>query len=164
MDFTQFAGIIDLLGGVELELRQDEANLINRETGSTLTEGTQTLTGQEALTYSRIRKLDPDGDFSRTDRQRKVLSALLTAYKNTPIPDLLPALSRVMPMITTDMNPGQILMCAMELLPALSQAELSSQRVPAEGTYRDATIDGMTVLTADLEAARQLLRETLLAN
>ena len=162
VDFNQFSGIIDLLGGVELTLRQDEADLINQETGSSLSEGTHTLNGQQALAYSRIRKLDRDGDFSRTDRQRKVISALLAAYRSTPVSDLLPALSQLMPMITTDMNPGQILMCAMEMLPKLSQTQLSSQRIPADGTYQDATIDGMNVLKADMDAARRTLRETLL--
>lgn len=161
VDFSQFADIVNLLGGVELELRKDEAEVINQELGTNLTEGLQTLTGEEALAYSRIRKLDPDGDFSRTDRQRKVISALLKMYKHTPIPDLLPAMSQLMPMITTDMNPGQILMCAMELLPNLEQMELVSQRIPAEGTYQDATIDGMSVLTIDLNASRQLLQDTL---
>lgn len=163
VDFTQFSAIVDLLGGVTLELRQDEADLINREIGSTLTEGLQTLNGEEALVYSRIRKLDLDGDFSRTDRQRKVMSALLDAYRDKPVSQLLPALSQLLPMVTTDMNPGQILMCAMEMLPALSRTEITSQRVPADGTYRDATIDGMSVLTVDMESARRMLRETLLA-
>lgn len=162
VDFAQFTKIIDLLGGVKLELRKDEADLINREIGTTLTEGLQTLSGEEALVYSRIRKLDLDGDFSRTDRQRKVMSALLEAYRDMSVSDLLPAVSRLMPMITTDMNPGQILMCAMELLPALSQTEITSQRIPADGTYHDATIDGMNVLTVDMESARRMLRDTLL--
>ena len=53
VDFSQFAGIIDLLGGVTIELREDEAAEINRETGGSLTAGKQTLNGAEALTYSR---------------------------------------------------------------------------------------------------------------
>ena len=39
VDFSQFAQIIDLLGGVELELRKDEAAEINKETGSSPTAG-----------------------------------------------------------------------------------------------------------------------------
>lgn len=164
VDFAQFAGIVDLLGGVEITLRQDEANVINEETGSTLTEGTHILNGEQALAYSRIRKLDIDGDFSRTNRQRKVISALLDAYKDTRIPELLPALAQILPMITTDMNQGQILMCALEILPHLPRAEIRSQRVPADGTFRDTTIDGMSVLAADMDAARRALRESLLGS
>lgn len=161
VDFTQFSGIIDLLGGVEIQLRQDEARVINEETGSSLSEGTQILNGEQALAYSRIRKLDLDGDFSRTGRQRKVIGALLNAYRNIRPAELMPALTQILPMITTDMNPGQILMCALEILPRLSSAEIVSQHVPAAGAYRDETIDGMSVLVTDMESARRTLRESL---
>lgn len=61
VDFYQFADIVDLLGGVEVDLRNDEAQWVNRETGSGLSEGTNLLNGQQALAYARIRKLDADG-------------------------------------------------------------------------------------------------------
>lgn len=159
VDFQQFSGIIDLVGGVTLELRQDEADYINRETGSSLSEGTHTLTGQEALTYSRIRNLDRDGDFSRTGRQRNVIRALVDAFRNTSPSRLIPLLSQVLPMITTDLSQGQILLLALELAPHLSDIRMVSQRIPADGTFRDDTIDGMSVLVADLEAARDLLQD-----
>lgn len=160
VDFQQFSQIIDLLGGVSMELRQDEAEIINQETGSSLSEGTYTLTGQQALTYSRIRSLDLDGDFSRTNRQRKVMSALLDAYRKASPSRLLPLVGQVLPMITTDLNHGQILLLALELAPHLSDARIVSQRIPADGTFTDDTINGMSVLVADMEAARQLLQET----
>ena len=49
VDFVQFTQIIDLLGGVQISLRQDEAEIINQETGSSLTEGEQLLKGAQAL-------------------------------------------------------------------------------------------------------------------
>lgn len=161
VDFTQFAGIIDLLGGVEIELRQDEAKLINRETGSALSEGVQLLNGDQALSYSRIRKLDAEGDFGRTNRQRKVMNALLEAYKDSSLTSILSLLNQILPMITTDMSKLEILGYALELFPMLSGAEIVSQRIPADGTYSNEMIDGMAVLVADLDAARQLLEETL---
>lgn len=162
VDFSQFADIIDLLGGVKIELRQDEAAVINQETGSNLSEGTHTLSGTQALAYARIRKLDMDGDFSRTNRQRKVMTALLENYRQANVSTLIPLLREVLPMITTDLNHGQLLMLALEMVPHLSDAEIISQRIPADGTYTDQTIDGMAVLAADMDAARKLLRETLL--
>ena len=164
VDFTQFSGIVDLLGGVEIELRQDEADVINQETGSSLSEGTQTLDGFQALTYARIRSLDADGDFSRTNRQRKVMLALVESYKNIRLTDMVPMLTEILPMITTDMNHGQILMCALEVLPHLPGAQIVSQRIPADGTYTNQTIDGMAVLVADMDAARQTLQQTLLGS
>lgn len=162
VDFSQFASIIDTLGGVEITLRSDEARVVNRETGSSLSKGTHLLTGAQALAYSRIRKLDTDGDFSRTNRQRKVMTALMDAYRGLSVKDVVPLAAKLLPLLTTDMNNGQILGCAMEVLPYLSQAQIVSQHVPAEGTYTDATINGMSVLKADPAAVRKILRDTLL--
>ena len=162
VDFSQFSQIIDLLGGVELELREDEAAEINKETGSTLSAGVQLLNGEQALTYARIRKLDADGDFSRTSRQRKLMNALLGSYRNIKWKDLLPLIDELLPLISTDMNYGRLVLLAMEILPKLSDAQITNQRIPADGTFTDERIDGMAVLSADLEANRQLLRETLL--
>ena len=162
VDFSQFSQIIDLLGGVQLELREDEAAEINKETGSGLSAGVQVLNGEQALTYARIRKLDADGDFSRTGRQRKLMNALLGSYRNIKWKDLLPLIDELLPLISTDMNYGRLVLLAMEILPKLSDAQITSQRIPADGTFTDEKIDGMAVLSADLEANRQLLRETLL--
>ena len=162
VDFSQFSEIIDLLGGVSIELREDEAEEINRETGGSLSAGMQTLNGAEALTYSRIRKLDLDGDFSRTNRQRKVIDAMLNRYRDIKWRDLLLLMEQLLPMISTDLNYGQLVLLAMEILPKLPDAEISSQRIPADGTFTDEKIDGMAVLSADLAANRTLLRDTLL--
>lgn len=164
IDFSQFSGIIDLLGGVRISLRADEARVITKETGYPTSEGLQLLNGEQALAYSRIRKLDRDGDFSRTDRQRKVIRALLDAYRNLPKKELLPLVTKLLPLINTDMSTPQLLLCAMDILPLLSQVEIISQRIPAEGTYTHTTVDGMSVLSADMNAARRMLEQTLLGN
>ncbi len=162
VDFTHFSEIIDLLGGVEMQLRQDEADVINAQTGSELTEGVHQLDGFQALTYSRIRSLDMDGDFSRTDRQRKLMGALVDSLRGTSLSDLTPVIGNVLPMLTTDMNRGKLFLYALEILPHLSQINIRSQKIPADGTFSDQTIDGMAVLVADMEAQRQHLRNTLL--
>lgn len=162
VDFSHFSEIIDHLGGVEIQLRQDEANTVNKQTGSNLSEGLQKLNGAQALAYSRIRNLDIDGDFSRTDRQRKVISALVEAFRDIRIAELTPLLNDLLPMITTDLNPGQILFSALDIVPNLTSMETASQRVPADGTFTDQTIDGMAVLVADMAAQRLHLKNTLL--
>lgn len=162
VDFTHFSEIIDQLGGVEIELRQDEAQVINQQAGSNLTEGIQRLDGFQALTYSRIRSLDIDGDFSRTNRQRKVINALVDSLRESSLTDLTPVIGKILPMITTDMNRGQLFLYALEILPNLSELDIRSQKIPADGTFTDKTIDGMSVLVADMDAQRQHLRSTLL--
>lgn len=161
VDFTQFSQIIDELGGVDLELRADEAAHIGQETGSRLSEGLQHLDGAQTLSYARIRRLDADGDFSRTQRQRTVLSQLLERYRSANFVTVAKLLGKILPMVTTDMTAKEILSHAITLFPMLSDASATTQRIPADGTYEDRTIEGMNVLVADLNKARQFLAETL---
>jgi LCP family protein required for cell wall assembly len=159
VDFSRFAGIIDTLGGVRLQLRQDEAEVLNRQTGSSFCEGTHLLDGQQTLIYSRIRNLDSDGDFSRTDRQRKVVSAIVDAYRDAGLPALMKLLKQVLPMISTDMTESRLLLLALEVFPMLPGLELQSRSIPAPGTWRDKTVNGMAVLEADLDAAKKTLQD-----
>lgn len=160
VDFTQFSGIIDLLGGVELELRQDEADWLNQDLGTSLISGRQMLTGSEALAYARIRKLDADGDFSRTGRHRKLLTALLDSYRQMDLPDALSLMEEVFPLLTTDLSAPKILKYAVSLLPMLGDAQVQTRHIPADGTYTSQTIDGMWVLVPDLEANRAVLSDS----
>lgn len=162
VDFSRFADVIDLLGGVDMELRQDEANYINGKTGRyALSAGIQHLDGEQALYYSRIRHLDIDADFSRTNRQRKVINALIEEFRNTKLTTLLGLLDDLLPMITTDMSNADIISYATELFPMLADCTIVSQRVPADGEYSLATIRGMACVVADMDAARELLTQTM---
>jgi LCP family protein required for cell wall assembly len=160
VDFEQFTEIVDLLGGVPMELRADEAQYINIDTQSSLTEGMQQLTGKQALSYSRIRNLDADADFSRTNRQRKVLNALIEKFKGSNLTTILALLDEALPMVTTDMTQAEIVSLVTEVFPLLKDMQIVSQRVPSDGTYSCPMIRGMSVVLADMDAARELLKET----
>ena len=161
VDFSQFAKIVDLVGGVNITLRSDEAWLINSELGTSLTEGKQHLNGNQALSYARIRMLDADGDFSRTQRQRTLINAIVQQVKDNGIVKLLGIVEDVLPMVTTDMSNTEILGYATALLPMITGVNITNQRIPADGAYSYASVNGMSVLKADMEVNRQILRETL---
>lgn len=161
IDFASFPRLIDLLGGVTIALRADEAEAINSRTQSSLAAGSQLLNGQQALAYVRIRKLDDDGDFSRTNRQQKLLAALLDAYRNASLPQILRLLKEALPLVETDMDTGEILRSARQFAPVLSRLQIRQQRIPADGAYSYKNVRGMSVLVADMEAARQFLQQTL---
>lgn len=166
VDFSHFADVIDLLGGVDIELRDDEAAYINSNLAlegisSSLTGGMHTLNGDQALWYSRIRYLDADADFSRTNRQRKVINSLIEKFRNTKLTTLLGLLDDLLPMITTDLSNAEIIDYATDLFPILADATIVSQRVPADGAYTLNSIRGMSCIVADMDAARKLLEETI---
>lgn len=159
VDFSQFPQVIDALGGVRIQLRADEAQAVNTATNGCLSEGLHTLNGEQALAYARIRDLDPDGDFSRTGRQRKLLQSLLQAQRQASLPSLLSAVNHALPMVSTDMGTGQVVQLAMDLFPLLGSGSITSRCIPEEGTYRYKTIDKMCVLVADLPEVRKNLRD-----
>ena len=161
VDFSQFSQIIDILGGVTLELRQDEADAINARVEGDLTEGTHLLSGEQALAYSRIRNLDSDGDFSRTGRQRKLLTSLLDSYRSANLLTILSLLTQALPMLSTDLENRQIIALAAKLYPFLHDPVVVSQRLPADGTYTYRRIRGMEVLTADMATLREQLHQSL---
>lgn len=164
VDFNQFAHLIDMMGGVSLELRQDEADFLNASGLGQLYSGCQLLNGNQALAYARIRMLDADGDFSRTNRQRKIIEALIYRCKTAPLSDTLAFLRSAMPLLTTDMRETGIVSLARELLPMLPQMKIVSQHIPTEGTYIHKNINGMAVLVADMAATRTFLEESLSGN
>ena len=56
---------------------------------------------------------------------------------------------------------GEIIELAYELFPMLADCTIVSQRVPADGAYELKTVRDMSCIVADMDAARQLLKETL---
>lgn len=159
VDFDGFTGVIDLLGGVDLYLSKSEANFLVQQ-GYNTKEGMNHLNGAAALLYARVRAIG-NGDFSRTARQRKVLSALLEKCRGMSLNQMKNLTERILPMITTDMTNRQILDYTMEIVPMLGDLKVTSQRIPADDTFKYATIRDMSVLVPDLEANREVLKTIL---
>lgn len=81
-DFEMFKVLVDSLGGVKIDVTEKEAKEVTnhpkRYGDVTLESGNNKLTGEQALAYCRIRKIDTD--FVRTQRQRTVMSAILKKH------------------------------------------------------------------------------------
>ena len=155
VDFAGFERIVNTLGGVYIYLTQAEANVV----GGGAIEGMNLLNGAQALTYSRIRKLD--SDFGRTNRQRTVLLSMFDSIRRLN-PDQISSLVNVLlTMVTTDMTNTDIVKYVVEFVPLLPDLQITTQHIPAVGTYTGAMVRGMSVLIPDLEANREILRETL---
>lgn len=160
IDFSHFKKLIDLLGGVELDVSPSEADFINLKNKDRLKAGVQVLNGAQALWYSRFRG-DATGDFGRTDRQREVLSILIERYRDVSLTELLSMLDDILPMVTTNMEKTEILSYVSGLFPMLMEAEIGTQRIPAEGGYYMTRIDGKSVLVPDMDFNMDILKDTL---
>ena len=149
IDFSHFEQLIDLLGGIELELTGAEARFVNVKSGSRLTAGVHTLSGKEALWFSRFRGT-ATGDLARSSRQRIVLTTLLNEYKNKSLTELLSLVDDILPMVTTDLTQKEILGYAKDFFPMLATAEICSYRIPVDGSFSYAKISGMEVIVPNI--------------
>ena len=154
VDFDGFEAIIDSVGGIDVNVSAAEAKYLG------WTAGMNHLNGEEALNFARIRKLD--SDFNRTGRQREVLMAVFQKVRGQSLGQLLNTVETVLPYVTTDMSNGEMIGLATKLFPVLSGADINSHHIPAKGTYRSASIRGMSVLVPNLSANRKLLVEEYL--
>ena len=84
VDFDQLAQIIDRIGGVTVNIDEDEARYLsgypNVHVGDCL------LDGETAVSYARIRKSSAtDSDRKRTGRQREVILSILNTLQTMPL-------------------------------------------------------------------------------
>lgn len=156
VDYDSFPKIIDKLGGVTLTVSDAEANEINdnvrgllymdvkngkREYDAgyqlyldeILKKGGENLRldGLQTLGYARIRSLD--SDYGRTNRQRKVLSAILSQVKKHPL-KLIGAAGTALGEIDTNMNTLEIASIALK---GITGGVPEQTRLPVSGTYTD---------------------------
>ena len=158
-DFEQFETIIDILGGVDVEMSKGEAEYMKYVMDSgDVQEGENHLSGKQALDFARMRGLDDD--FHRTERQRRLLTRLAEKLQSASAQQLLDLVNEVLPHVSTDMSSTQMLGYAASAIQVyLSGAEITTGRIPAEGMYSDAEIRGMQVLVPNLEKCQQYLSE-----
>ena len=160
-DFEQFETIIDILGGVDVEMSKGEAEYMKyvMESGD-VQEGENHLSGKQALDFARMRGLDDD--FHRTERQRRLLTRLAQKLQSASAQQLLDLVNEVLPHVSTDMSSTQMLGYAASAIQVyLSGAEIATGRIPAEGMYSDAEIRGMQVLVPNLEKCQSYLSELI---
>ena len=158
VDFEMFKVLVDSLGGVEIDVTEAEAKEVTghplRYGNVTLESGKNKLTGEQALAYCRIRKIDTD--FVRTERQRKVMSAILDSAKHSNPFKLYKMAFNSAPYIETDMSKG-------ELMSLVAQAgicitgDLHQTKVPFEGTWDYATIRGNSVISINTKKNKEML-------
>jgi polyisoprenyl-teichoic acid--peptidoglycan teichoic acid transferase len=77
VNFDGFIDIVDLLGGVTVDVPFDFNDINAKWERFYFTEGEMELKGEEALVYARMRKKDPRGDFGRNDRQKQIVTSVI---------------------------------------------------------------------------------------
>lgn len=163
VDFTGFEEIIDLLGGVDIELTSKEAKYLRQAGGWDVYKGMNRLPGDCALLYARLRSIDTD--YRRAERQRNVMMSLMEEYKSQSYVKMVSLLNEILPLVKTNMTKAEIANYALDLFPMLSNAAIETNRIPVDGTFKGGYIrvyEGLDLwcqLNIDFAANREVLEE-----
>jgi LCP family protein required for cell wall assembly len=98
VNFTSLPKVIDMVDGVTIKVTNAESGQIPGLTSG----GTYNLNGDQALAYSRIRKID--NDFERSRRQRTVMEALLNKMLKRPVSTYPGLMKNFLPLVKTNMS------------------------------------------------------------
>lgn len=153
VNFTTMPKIINKLGGVTIDITSEEVSHIPGIDSA----GTYTLTGEQALAYSRIRYAS-GGDYVRTDRQRNVLNKVFEKILATNITQYPSLLSEILPMVKTSLDYSEILDLGNEVL-KMGVTNLEQERFPRDEYCEGKMISGIYYLTFDKEQTVQQLHD-----
>ena len=134
VNFDAVIAAVDAIGGVTIELDDEEVKYANKyitdlaEETNNRTEanliknsGKQTLTGAQALAYSRIRYTS-GGEHKRTERMRVVIEAMLSKAKTLSVGKLNNLIDTIFPKVkTTNLTSGEII----SLVPSLASYNIT---------------------------------------
>ena len=157
VNFSVFQTLVDAIGGVEMEVTEAEAKEVTnhkkRYGNVKLKAGKYKLTGKQALAYCRIRKIDTD--FMRAYRQRMVIKSIINGVKAQPT-KLFSIANASAQYIETNLTKSQIKRIAVSAMSCL-KTDMVETRVPFDGTWKYANINGASVITLDAEANKEKL-------
>lgn len=170
VNFSTFRDIVDILGGVEVEVTYNEIGYINAqlwENGQSdhhlyAEPGLVRLDGYQALWYARNRGGTYGGvtyggdDWDRTERQRKFISAIIEQTKNASISDIVDIVNAVGPNVTTDIKKAEITDLFLKHALTFLQYDVEQCSMPSDGRWGYGWNDaGSVILVNDWYGARE---------
>ena len=119
VNFDALIRIVDAIGGIDLEIDDNELYWLNeylRDTGLNTGRTYETvphsgnvhLDGIQATAYCRIR-YDANLDYGRAERQRKVIALIFEKAKTMSLSQLTSAINGVLDNVVTNITPGEII-------------------------------------------------------
>lgn len=119
VNFGAVADAVDAIGGVEINVEENEISYLNgyarstaKDIGTTVEEitepGLQNLNGIQAVGYSRIRYTN-GGDYKRTERMRTVIEAMFEKLKDKSVSELNDFADKILPEVYTNLEPNEVI-------------------------------------------------------
>lgn len=156
VNFSQMADIVELMGGVEVQLSQAEWNYMGL--GEPYL-GVKKLDGPQALKYCRIRSIDSDD--VRTGRQRTLIASMLGHLQDVPRARLPELLADGIKMCRTNIGFGELLRLGKTVLSVKNGVETVSMALPGDSVNAWGGIreDGIWYYVYDLHQAADVMGE-----
>ena len=139
VDFDSFKDVIDVLGGVQVDVPAYVAKHLTVEArGEYFPRGEKVLlNGKQALDFARVRKTDKDGDVSRVARQRQVVNALIDKCVNASLSDINEVFDVILANVRTNIPKKDILSYATKAVTeGWAKYEISEFTMPTEDARR----------------------------
>lgn len=172
VDFSEMEDIIDALGGIDMEMSQNELENVNDYLDIVYTAAGKTskhvsfnnkgkvhMTGYEALGYTRIRGTE-GGDYDRTERQRKIMNEMFNNISSAGASKLAVMLNKLLPFVETSLSNRDILNLGTQVL-SIGSSDLEQQRFPRDDYSENSMINNIFYLTFDENIARKEIYEYL---
>lgn len=110
VDFDSFTQVIDVLGGVNVDVPTYVANHLTTKLDGYFPRGEGVLlNGKQALEFCRVRKTDSDGDVSRVARQRQVINALIEKCLDATLSEINEVADVILANVRTNISQKAIL-------------------------------------------------------
>lgn len=168
VNFENVKPVIDALGGVDIVINENEyiaikKILLGNDPNMPDGPGMTHMTGRIALAYMRARQTGDGGDFSRTERQRKVVSQLFDKCRELSLLELVGVYNQVSAGMKMNLS-------AIDILGVLSQgyslvesgADFEEFSIPQPGTYSYGTVGtSSSALIVNWKTNKTLFHELL---
>ena len=109
VDFDSFTDVIDVLGGVEIDVPKYVANHLTTKLDGVFPSGKVVLNGDQALRFARVRSTDKDGDVSRVDRQKQIIKSLIEKAKGASLSEINEVLDVILANVRTNIPKKDII-------------------------------------------------------
>lgn len=165
VDFDAFEKVIDAIGGINITVTQEEAEAIEKYANiKNVPYGENVLlNGQQALLFSRTRKIYATGDVQRTKNQRRVINAIINKAKsNLSLTTLNNIVSTLAPYVYTDVSTTKMISLGTNaILGKWYNFQVYSMEAPQESAREGCSGDTSWVWVVDYPYAAQYVQKQI---